>query len=106
MPRIGWFGSAQRRVTAFSTAETFNSARNLLTHCHPTRHATPVHTCTHQHKNQIKNFNSLIRFFIHFRYRLTWIRTFFNDRQTEEMKHKEEGKKRRKKYKSAQVVDQ
>ena len=44
MPRIGWFRSSQRWVTAFSTAQAFNSARNLLTHCHPTRHATPVHT--------------------------------------------------------------
>lgn len=62
MPRIGWFGSAQRRVTAFPTAETFNSARHLLTHCHPTRHATPVHTCKTNEKEKLKiNLTDWIR---------------------------------------------
>ena len=49
MSRIAGFGSAQRRMTALATAETFDTARYFLTHCHPTRHTTPVDTYTHTH---------------------------------------------------------
>jgi hypothetical protein len=102
MPRIGWFGSAQRRVTAFPTAETFNSARHLLTHCHPTRHATPVHTCKTNEKEKLKiNLTDWIRS-ISFAARTNLISYFFLKkvtRQTEGMKHKEEDRRKKKKKK-------